>query len=254
MPPPIVLVHGAFEGAWCFDAFAATLSKRGFKCHAPDLRYHGTAGAADPALAGTGIADYVRDVSDVIARLSETPVLIGHSMGGIVAQKLAAAGHARACVLLASVGPWGVLPATDWERSVGKGLMSTGAFWERSLQPNYDIAKNDALASLDVETGRAVFDRFGAESGQALFEMFFWMFDNAAATRVDAQAIAAPLLVVAGADDKVISAATGCRIAEFYGAKATFHEIAGRGHMLPLEPGCDKLAESCADWIAQNAA
>lgn len=249
----IVLIHGAFEGAWCFDPFAAVLRRRGFDCHAPNLRYHGTPGAADPGLAGTSIADYTRDMAAFVRTLPEAPVLIGHSMGGLIAQQLAASGLARALVLLASVAPWGVLPSSDWERKVATGLMSTGPFWTRSLQSSFDVAKTDALASLPPADQRAVFDRLGAESGRALFEMFFWMFDDHAATRVNTAAVRCPALVLAGADDKVVAGATGRRIAELYGARATFRELPGRGHLLSLEPGAEALAADCADWIGEAA-
>ena len=55
---------------------------------------------------------------------------------------------------------------------------------------------------------RAVFDKFGPESGRAFFEMFFWMFDRTGATVVDTEAVSCPVLCLVGADDEIVSLAT----------------------------------------------
>ena len=114
---PIVMIHGAFCGGWCFEDFVPEFEARGFACHAPDLRFHvsGPARAPDPRLAQTSIADYTRDMEELIAGLPEPPVIVGHSMGGLIGQQLAAKGLARSLVLLASGAPWGILPSSDAE-------------------------------------------------------------------------------------------------------------------------------------------
>ncbi len=61
----------------------------------------------DPQLAKQSIADYTRDMTAFIARLPEPPVIVGHSMGGLIGQQLAAQGLARALVLLAPGGAMG---------------------------------------------------------------------------------------------------------------------------------------------------
>jgi pimeloyl-ACP methyl ester carboxylesterase len=250
IPPSrtVLLIHGAFAGAWCFDAFAEPLRARGFTCHAPNLPHHGNAGEAAPGLAGSSVADYARAMADFARALPEKPIIVGHSMGGLIAQQLAAAGLAHALVLLASAAPWGMPPTSDLERRVAVGLMSTGPFWTRALQPSFDVAKLDALASVPSAGQRAIFDHFGAESGRALFELFFWMFDDNATTRVNPAAVKCPILVINGADDRVIAATTGRRIADLYGAKAQYRELAGRGHFLPMEPGWEELAAACAEF------
>jgi pimeloyl-ACP methyl ester carboxylesterase len=251
MPGPIVMIHGAFAGGWCFENFSDALSAHGWTCRAPNLRFHGAGPTEpDPRLAATSIADYTADMAQLLAGLPDKPVLLGHSMGGIIAQQLAAKGLARALVLLASGAPWGILPSSDAERAIATGLMSAGDFWTRALQPVFEVAANDSLANLAPSAQRQVFDRLGAESGRALFELFFWMFDGKRTTAVDAAGVTCPVLVIAGAQDKVISPATGRRIAQRYGERATFHEAPDHGHFLLLEPGWQHLAQRCADWLA----
>jgi pimeloyl-ACP methyl ester carboxylesterase len=251
MSKTAVLIHGAFAGGWCFEDFAGALAARGWTCHAPDLRYHGKpADGPDPRLLETSIADYTADMACFVGSLDEPPILIGHSMGGLIAQQLAAQGLGRGIVLLSSCAPRGILPATEDERALAMGLMTAGPFWTKVLAPSFEAAKRDSLAGLDPKAQRAVFDRLGSESGRALFELFFWMFDGHRATAVEPARVRCPVLVVAGGRDKVISPATGRGIAQLYGRRAMFHEVAGRGHFLPLEPGWERLAHQCAEWMS----
>lgn len=108
---PLVLVHGAWHGAWCFERIAALLSAAGHPVTARDLPGHGL-DALFPAsysvhprdssfntepspLATITLADYSRQVVDIVNSLlaagQPAPVLVGHSMGGIVVQAVAEA-------------------------------------------------------------------------------------------------------------------------------------------------------------------
>ncbi len=87
-PVPLIFVHGAWHGAWCWDEhFPAYISAGlGYECLAPSLRGHGgSPGGA--RLNRARIADYVDDVAQVASTLDTPPVVIGHSMGGLVVQK-----------------------------------------------------------------------------------------------------------------------------------------------------------------------
>ena len=245
------MIPGAFCGGWCFANFAPVFAERGWQCHTPDLRFHvsGAGADPDPRLAGTSVADYTSDMARLIEGLDAPPVLIGHSMGAVVAQQLAAKGLARAIILLAPGAPWGILPSTEDEFALAQGLMRAAPFRDRALSPSFEVARKDSLAGLAPDAQRRVFDQFSAESGRALFELFFWMFDKERATAVDEANVRCPVLVVAGAQDKVISAVTGRKIAQLY-AGSTFREAEGRGHFLILEEGSRQLARSCADWLA----
>jgi pimeloyl-ACP methyl ester carboxylesterase len=252
MTKTVLLIHGAFCGGWCFQDFVPALTARGFQCLAPDLPFHvsGPTRDPDPRLAAMSIADYTRAMAELAAGLPEPPVIIGHSTGAIIGQQLAAMGRARALVLLAPGAPWGILPSTDEERALAMGLMQASPFWDKALKPSFEVARGDSLASLSPDAQQRVFDQFSAESGRALFELFFWMFDKRRATAVETAKVACPVLVISGSDDKVISPATARKVAEQYPG-ATFSEALGRGHFLVMEDGAKGLAERCAEWIAQ---
>lgn len=250
-PGTAVMIHGAFAGPWCFDGFRDRFEARGWRVETPALRHHDAppTGAALAALATTGLRDYADDLASLLAGLDGPVVLVGHSLGGLLAQMLAARGLARAVVLLTPAAPWGILPSTDDEVAAAKGLMAAGAFWTQSLTPAFEIAAENSLNCLPPERQRQVFERFQAESGRALLESMFWMFDASAASHINAVNVDCPLLCIAGGRDRVISAPTVGRIAEKYADLATTIEYDDRGHMLLLEDGWEEVADDSLDWL-----
>lgn len=245
--PPLVMVHGAFAGGWCFDTFRTVFTARGWTCHAPDLPGHGSRRGEDGSLRGLGLAAYRADLAAFIRTLPQPPLLLGHSMGAVLAQQLAADGLARALVLLSPAPRAGILPTSREEQTAAQGLMSLGPFWERELQPNFEVAAHDSLNRVAPDRQRAVFDRFGPESGRALFELFFWMLDAGAASAVETAAVRCPVLCLSGREDKVVSLATLHATAAAY-AGATVVEAPGHGHMLLAEAGADAVAHQIAQW------
>jgi pimeloyl-ACP methyl ester carboxylesterase len=248
MTKDIVMIHGANEGAWCFDRFKAVFESLGFTCHAPDLVGHGTkAIAGGKNLVGVGMSDYRAELEVFLATVPPRPVLLGHSMGGVLAQQLAAQGLARALVLAAPAPRAGILPPTEAEKKLDRDLIGLGAFWKTVINPDFDLARLYTLNRVPESEQRAVFDKFGPESGRAFFELFFWMFDLSGAM-VDTGAVTCPVLCLVGADDKIVSPQTARETAKSY-RDATFWELDGHGHMLVLEPGAKEIARRIADWI-----
>jgi len=249
MARDIVMLHGANEGAWCFDRFKAVFEGLGWTCHAPDLIGHGTKVTdAAKTLIGVGMADYQAELEAFLKTIPPQPVLLGHSMGAVLAQLLAAQGLARALILMAPAPRAGILPQTEGEKKLGRDLMGLGAFWKTVVNPDFGLARLYSLNRVPEDEQRAVFDKFGPESGRAVFELFFWMFDRSGATAVDTTSITCPVLCLAGSEDRLVSVATAQATAAGYPG-ATFLELEGHGHMLVLEPGAETIARRIADWI-----
>jgi non-heme chloroperoxidase len=249
MGKDIVMLHGANAGGWCFDEFRQVFEGEGWTCHAPDLIGHGARKAdAATVLRDVGIADYRAEMEALVKALPAPPVLLGHSMGAVIAQLLAAQGLARALILVSPAPRSGILPPTDPEKQLAKDLMSLGPFWTKVIDPVFDLAKIYTLNRLPEDEQRTVFDKFGPESGRALFELFFWMFDKTGVTMVDTDAVRCPVLCLSGSDDRIVSLATARASAEGY-KDATFWELEGHGHMVLIEPGAEEIARRIANWL-----
>lgn len=247
----IVMVHGANCGGWCFDEFRKVFEARGFTCHAPDLIGHGADKATGKGtLAAVGMADYRAQLAAFLETLPAKPILLGHSMGAILAQQLAADDLALKLVLASPAPRAGILPPTDAEKQLGQDLMTIGDFKARAIDPNFDLACIYTLNRLSKDEQRRVFDQFGPESGRALFETFFWMFDQSGATDLDTRAVHCPVLCLSGTEDNIVSVETARETAIGY-PQAAFWELEGHAHMLLLEPGADKIAERIADWLTK---
>jgi len=83
---PLLFLHGAFCGAWVWDEyFLPYFAEQGFAAHAVSLRGHGKSDGHNH-LAFTRLTDYVEDLANTIEAMDKAPILIGHSMGGVIAQ------------------------------------------------------------------------------------------------------------------------------------------------------------------------
>jgi len=108
---PLLFVHGAFCGAWVWDEyFLPYFAKRGFAAHAVSLRGHGGSEGHED-LARYRLEDYVEDVVAAVNQIEPTPILIGHSMGGVIVQRYLRHHAAAGAVLLGSGPPSGMLPS-----------------------------------------------------------------------------------------------------------------------------------------------
>lgn len=119
---PLLFVHGSFTGARVWDEhFLPYFAKQGYAAHAVSLRGHGGSGGHAGAL-WWSLADYVTDVAQAVATLPRPPVLIGHSLGGMVAQKYLEGARVPGVVLMASTPPHGLL-ASIWSMAMDNPLL-----------------------------------------------------------------------------------------------------------------------------------
>jgi pimeloyl-ACP methyl ester carboxylesterase len=246
---PVVMIHGAFCGGWAFESWRAVFRAKGYDAHAPDLRHHDGNGEPPQELGQTSMLDYVEDLEEYLDALDDDPILIGHSMGGLLAQMLAARRNVRALVLLAPSAPWGVLPATPFEYASANALYLAGDFWNRRLWPTHWIAAANALDNVPDDERQAVLDRFVPESGLATFEIMHWPFDFRRATQIDPREITCPILCVTGARDRINSPGTVKSVATRYRGRARYEELEGHSHWLIGEPGWEKIAKLSLDWL-----
>jgi pimeloyl-ACP methyl ester carboxylesterase len=247
---PVVMIHGAFCGSWVFDAWRPLYAAHGFDVHLPTLRHH-EPGSAQGELARTGMRDYAADLDGLFGGLDGPPIVIGHSLGGLLAQMLAARNRLRALILLAPCAPWGMLPSTASEFFAAQALYAEGLFWRKSLAPRHWIASANALDLVPAEQREIILQRLVPESGLAMFEVLHWSFDSSRATQIDPRTITCPVLCLVGARDRINSPATVRRLARRYGGRARYEELPDHSHWLPGEPGWERIAAGSLHWLSR---
>jgi pimeloyl-ACP methyl ester carboxylesterase len=251
MKHPVLLIHGAFCGPWSLEGLQKKFEAAGYSCKAPALRFHD--GARPPsALGTTGLADYAADLEDEVRALSAAPILVGHSMGGLLAQQVAARVKAAALILLAPSAPWGLPPTTLFEIGAAQAMHLQPGYWNLVLEPSRDVALAHSLDKLPRHMREEVLSRLVPESGRATFEIMSWGLDLNHASSVDADAVDAPLLFLTGSEDRINPPSTVARIAALYGDRATAEVLDGMGHWLIGEPGWERLAERALEWLGEK--
>lgn len=246
---PVMFVHGAFCGGWAFDAFRQPFEQAGFETHAPNLPYH-ERGADLEQLAQSGLKDYANAVAHYMRGLNAAPVLVGHSLGGLVVQLAAMHAPSAGLVLLAPSAPWGVPPTTLDEHGHQFGLTLLGDYWRRPIPPDYRVARASTLDRLSREDARRTFARFVPESGRVIREAVQWWSDHAMASQAPVYRISAPVLGLAGGRDRVNPPSTVRRVlARFPDGQAHFHEFEEMSHWLVGEPEANEVAALTLQWL-----
>ncbi|MBN1674934.1 MAG: alpha/beta fold hydrolase [Kiritimatiellae bacterium] len=248
----LVLIHGMWGGPWLWDEYVRFFEAKGYRCIRPTLRYHDADPKDEPhpQLGTISLLDYAADLEAEIRATAESPVVFGHSMGGLLAQILAARGLARALVLLAPAAPAGILALRlSVVRSFRSILMRPG-FWRRPMRLSFEEAVYGMLQLLSPNARKAAYDRLVYESGRAGAEIGFWPFDSRRAARVDPAGVTCPVLVVAGAQDRMTPASVVRKVAAKY--QADYREFPRNAHWLLSEPGWEAIAGYVDNWLAQH--
>jgi pimeloyl-ACP methyl ester carboxylesterase len=256
MDKTIVFIHGMFQNERSWDKWVTYFEAKGYKCLAPAWPLH----EGDPAWLRTNMpADLgmlsLQTVTDamenVVSDLAEPPILIGHSVGGLIVQLLVAKGLAAAGVAIDSVAPNAML-AFDW------GFMKNAALITNPL-------KGDEPFLQDLETFHAGFcNKMSMEETKVAFDATTTHDSRnvlrdcmGEAGRVDLEMPHVPLLFIGGEDDEIIPAKLNEKNAKSYtdgNSLKEFKEFSGRGHFICGQPGWEEVADYIAEWLEVQVA
>jgi len=232
--PPLLMVHGIAHAAWCFgENWVPASALAGYPAHALSLRGHGGS-AGGRHLRRTVIRDYVHDVMQTITELPEPPVLIGHSMGAIVAQLVAERYPLRGLVLLTPApmhSAIGDLLAIARDRPADLGRAVVG----RTLSMEPDIL----FEGLDAASARAYSDRTSTESPLVQWELLLPR---------TLGPVRCPVLVIGTPDDRLVRPADVQRTADSFGVDPVW--FPGIGHDVMLDRGWERVLEVVLEFTA----
>lgn len=237
MPAPILFIHAAFSRGAHFSSWVRFFEASGFDCLAPSLPAH------DPPepnkLRKFSIKDYFAAMLALRQEMAAPPILVGHSMGGLIAQMLAAATPTAALVCLASTPP-GILWAQPRALPHLAGYLPTilaGGLMRPSAATNRNLIFHDLPA---VEREEMIADMV-PDSGRAYRDMIL------GAIRVARRRVTCPVLCISGGADRIVSNGTSKSIAARY--RAEHHILPRRGHWLIAPSATEEIAPLVLRWL-----
>lgn len=256
MADTIFMIHGMWGGPWYWTHFKDRFEQAGYRCVTTTLRYHDVdpRQPPDPRLGTTSLLDYAADLEREIAALGVRPILCGHSMGGLLAQMLASRGLAKALVLQTPASPSGIVALTPSVMKSFWSVQTTWGFWRKPMRQTFDEAVYSMLHLLPAREQNETYARFVHESGRVAFEIGYWPLDVRHASRVDRSRVTCPVLVVAGAEDRITPASVVRKVAQRYAPLSTYKEFDHHAHWVIAEPGWEEIVEFEIDWLKEALA
>ncbi len=235
--PPILFVHGTFSRGALFAPWVRYFESEGFECHAPSLP--GRDPSDRKALRGLSMRNCLDALLAQREAMSVPPIVIGHSMGGLLGQQLAAASPCAALVCVASAPP-GVLWAQP--RAVPHlARLLPAILAGRPVLPSERTLRAVVFNDLGEDEQRDLTPRLVPDSGRAFRSLIL------GSSRVPRGGVRCPVLCVSGGADRNVSNRISRSIAARYNAE--HHVFPGRGHWLIAESAVGEVAPTVLGWL-----
>jgi pimeloyl-ACP methyl ester carboxylesterase len=240
---PLLFIHGASGTSQYWKNYLPYFAVHGWNVFAINLRGHFPSDREE-ALAQVTVEDYLNDVEKVIRRLNiHHCALIGHSLGGLLAQKTAEnIDSIRALITIASAPPFGVVPEINNELPYCGVIIETmwGMMNMKPIKPTFMMAEKTVLNNIAPNERKAVFDMFVAESLVVGYQV-------AQGYPVYASRIRCPKLVIGCSQDMIAPASMQKGLADLL--RADYLEYQQFAHLPMLEADWKKSAEDIRDWL-----
>jgi len=232
----------------------AAFEDRGYTAHTPSLRYHDLPphqGAMK--IASLSLRDYTEDLVAFVNSLDSPPLLVGHSMGGLLAQLVAArtrhAGLVAACPAPASGITGSSTPAN---RQMSRPYFLRLRPWAKPVRPpTFEQFRHWVANSQNEGTAREIYEDLVCESGRAQCEMLLAMLKLSKATVVDAAAVKTPVLVIGGEYDRIVPPEVVRQTAAQY-QHADIVQMPRSDHMVFSGASLPLTMSHIDDWLFRN--
>jgi pimeloyl-ACP methyl ester carboxylesterase len=251
-----IMVHGVGCTGDVFSRLAPAFRSKGWTVETPTLRPDKRTAGPPPADIHTlRLKDYVADIAALAAKVEadtgQAPVLLGHSMGGMIVQKLAEAGVGRAAVLVTPASPADCRSGASLAQAVtfanilfaGKPETKGHKVWKFGF--NWGVLNRVPQAKHAGIYAGAVHD-----SGGVYQDLAYPDRDPDKTATIDERKITIPVLVIGGAQDRATPIADVRRVADKYKKiGGEYREYPDNAHWIIDEPGTDKVIEDIAAWL-----
>jgi pimeloyl-ACP methyl ester carboxylesterase len=233
----LLLVHGWWGGPWVWQHFQPYFSSHGFDCHVMNFdrcdEHRGESNGETFAWRYQQVLERVRSL--------DHPVVIGHSAGGLLAQKLVEEVDLPAVILLGSAAPRGIFPVRTGPL-IRAAIRNAPTFLlRRPFLPSRKDMCSLNLNLLQPAQQDWVYDRMVPVSPQEAFVVIF------SGGPVTASRVHTPMLVVSGAEDRLTPPSVARAIGRKYGAE--YLEFDDHAHYLMWERNWEEIADEIGRWL-----
>src|SRR3954447_19567643 len=261
MATPVLFIHGLWLHASSWDPWTAPFRAAGYEPQAPGWPGDGDTVQASrdnaEAIGDHGIDDVVAHFAAIIEQLPEAPILIGHSFGGMIAQKLLGQDLARAAIAIDAAQIRGVLPVPLSALRATLPVFKNPAHKHRAVSLTAEQFRFAFGNTVSEEESDQLFERWTIPApGRPLFEAAAANFNPHSPAKVDTDnASRGPLLLIgSGKDNTVPETVTRATLKQYRHSDAvtditTFDD---RGHSLTIDSGWQEVADTCLRWLKEQ--
>lgn len=230
----VVLLHGMWSDAESLIEVKRAFEGAGYFVQSLTLPNHcprnDHTDESRRALAKCALQDYVQFVLDSIQHLDSPPILVGHSMGGLIAQLTAARVECKRLILLSTAAPAGIYSLSfSVFKTLGRNLLRF-PLWRKLTGLTLSSVQYGIANSQGRSQQQDIYERSGYESGMVTLQMSLAAFTNSSFASVSPERIGCPILMIAGTEDRITPIRVQRRIAQHYGSQAELVEISGCCH------------------------
>jgi pimeloyl-ACP methyl ester carboxylesterase len=247
----IVFIHGLFQNPQSWTPWKKFFEERGYTCYTPAYPYHEGEPAAlrqhiNPALGKLTLTAVLDSLEKFIDALPEKPILIGHSMGGLLAQLLIARQKAVAAVCIDAAPPKGIF-SFKWS-FLKANLATINPFKGNSVcLPSVEWFHYAFCNTMSLEETQAAYTSYVVPESRNIPRN-----STSKAGKIDFKKAHEPLLFIAGEKDNIIPPSLNKKNFEAYkdkGSATAFKEFPGRTHYICGQDGWLEVATYILNWI-----
>lgn len=254
MKNTIIFIHGMFQNPKSWENWITFFKARDYECIVPAWSFH----EGEPAdlrsfppeqLGRLELRDIVNLMADIAASEDEKPIVIGHSVGGLIVQLLVNRGLAKMGVAIDSVAPNAML-SFDWGFMKNSALIANPFMGDDPFVMDLECFHASFANTLTTDESNDLWERYAVNDSRNVLRDC--MGDDG---EIDLETPHAPLLFIAGTDDEIIPASLNQKNMEAYtdaGSITAYKEFPARGHAICIQPGWQEVAEYVAAWLNTN--